>query len=236
MRRTNVLGSRVVAVSLVLSCCATVGLASVINVANSGFDEDSLAGNPDGYALATPAGWIATGVGFGYQLGSNDSIPAMSGENFGFLSPGGTMSKCGLGQRIADIIPEVGQSITVNVYQGHRLDYQSSETQEFHIQVWRGEIGGAGTLVGDSGNLGNATPGQWSLRFYSYQLSTGDVSSGQDFYFNLYNPSTGGTTPQVQLENVSASYSGAMVPEPASLLMLVVGTLGLTVYAWRKRA
>lgn len=236
MKRVNVHLTRTCAALLAVGLMAAAAQATLIEIANPGFDLDSLASNPDGYVIGAPTGWIATGIGTGYQLGS-DGLAAHSGANWGFImqardgigGPGGVGQLLTIGGSALNAAE--GGRITIDAYQGHRTDYQGEGyTQAFQIQIWRDAIGTdvGGTLVGDSGDFGNVTPGvnSWTRRSYTYTATGNDV--GKSLYVLLYNPGTA----QVQVEDVSGTYA---IPEPSSLALLSASLLGLLAYAWRKR-
>lgn len=234
MTRVNMYLVRVSVVLLLLGMATAAAQATAIAIANPGFDVDSLAGNPDGYVIGAPTGWTTFGIGAGYQLG-NDGLAARSGENWGvlFQAREGLGGPGGLGQFLP-IVEEAGKSITINAYQGHRTDYQGEGyTQAFQMQIWRDAIGteGGGTLVGDSGDFGDVTPGvhSWTQRSYTYTVTNDDV--GNKLYVLLYNS---GPT-QIQVEDVTASYTGTVIPEPSTLVLVLAGLIGLLAYAWRRR-
>lgn len=231
MRWANVCASSLCLAVLAIAVATTVQ-ATPIDIANVGFDDDSLASNPDGYVIGAPTGWTASGVGAGYQLGG-EGLAAQSGANWGFLSPGTNAAGAGLGQILvvngSALNAASGGQITINAYQGHRTDYQGEGfTQKFQIQIWRDAVGGGLELAADSGDFGNVVPGvnSWTLRSYTYTASADDV--GKSLYFRLYNPGP----VQVQVEGVSGMYT---IPEPSAMVLLATSLFGLVAYAWRKR-
>ena len=196
----------------------SICLGDVLNFANAGFDDQVL--SPGGYTSRDVSDWIGVGGDngvWGVQYG-NSGLPARSPNNWAYIA-NGDWGASGIGQLLmtggSALRAVAGGTIDINLYQGHRTDYMSGDTQQFEIQIWRDAIG-TGTLAYNSGDLGNATPGEWILRSISYTATGDDV--GKDLYLCLYSP----VSVQVQLEDVSGSYT---VPEPATMSLLAAGAV-----------
>ncbi len=201
--------------------------ATAIDIINPGFDADTVPA--EGYVIGAPTGWSAIGGLAGYQLG-NAGLPALSSPNWAFISNGDNPNG-GIYQMLqvggTALHANAGDQITIGVAQGRRSDIYVGVEQDFSIQIYRDAVGGGGTQAYDSGNLGSGTLGEWVSRSVTYTATTADV--GHDLYVLLWS----NTNNQVQLDNVSGTYSP--VPEPGTIGLLCTGLIGLLAYAWRKR-
>lgn len=92
------------------------------------------------------------------------------------------------------------------------------------------ELLAGGTLLAHNDTLSPA-PGTFLTSTITYIASAGDPLLGQSLEIRLI-----GNGVQTNYDNVRLDFAPASVPEPASLMLLGTGSVGLLGYTWRRRA
>lgn len=187
--------------------------ADLIPVVNAGFEATPLA---DGaFTRVAPPGWTLVGTGGTFHPSVRD-FPggAPEGQNTGYSS-GGSLSQTLVSPLQAGVYTlrvEVGDSF-FTPFPGYKIEL----------------LAGSFLLAQDNNSLAPAN-GTFLTSTVMFAATAGDARLGQPLSIRL--TSSGSET---NFDNIRLDFAPSAVPEPASVMMLGIGALGLLGYDLRRR-
>jgi hypothetical protein len=199
----------------------SVVLAVPITVKNAGFDNPTIATQgQSSWVGGGIAGWTSSyGVGMEYNVGvfNPDTVQyATVPGNVGFVRGNSSI------EQVLDYTVAAGDDLTLTVAVGWRSDNTGYGT--YSIELWGGT-----SLLDSANNTTDAlTKGTFKTVTLSHLVSSGDSAVNQTLKIVVKHT---GTNTQVNLDNFQVDNGQtAAVPEPATLLLLGGGFLGLGLF------
>ena len=226
--------------------------ATAIDITDGGFESATVTGN--GWQAADVAGagvpgWIGDGTA-GVQFGGTGTIndlTAHAGNYWAGINNDTNVTNPSLNSlsqllktSSSALSVNAGDQINVSLYESLRTMWvgQTDSTNYPSINLRVGIRAGSATgtlLDSQTFTSSDLTAGYWTARNYKYTATADAV--GKNLYLELKNttPFVNYSIRQVNVDDVTATYTAVVTPEPSTCAMVLIGAFGLLAYAWRKR-